>query len=118
MVKGTDTLRRSIAGLVLLAMTIVGCQAAPSTAPAPSSVTLHAGDNGRLELAAGRYRVTWSAAGCTYLSLEWAPASGAIVPVPSPALPAGSATLELAAGSGYVNRSSDCDAEVTFSPAG
>lgn len=101
---------RLILAAILLA---VACQ---SPAASPKPISLHAGDSGQLELAGGRYQVTWSAAGCTYLDLRWTPATGPSTVIPAP-LPAGSATVTLPAGAGYLNRSADCDYSLTLQPA-
>jgi len=100
---------------------LVGCSA---PAPAPTSLTFISGAPGAATLAGGSYRVAWSAPGCTYLDVRWSPADGPETVIertgfdgPAVGLPDGSSTVQLAAGAGYVNRSADCEATVTVTPA-
>lgn len=106
MVKGTDTLRS-----IALVVAVAACGS-----PAPS-FHLAAGDPGLFTLTAGRYRVAWTAEGCTYLELEWAPTSGAAATRIPTTLPAGSTVVELPAGPGYLNRTADCDYRLDVTPA-
>jgi hypothetical protein len=104
MVKGTDTLRT-----IVLVLLLAACNA-----PVPPSFSLGAGDPGRFELVAGRYRIAWTMGSCTMLRLWWVPATGEAetvteIPIPMEPGATGSAVLELPAGPGYLDRTADCD---------
>lgn len=107
---------------LILAAVLAGCAAAAPAAQSPRTFT--PGSSGQADLAAGSYRVSWTAQGCTYLDLRWAPAAGAEViivragPDGSPISPAGTANVALPAGPGFLNRSADCDYVVTLGPLG
>lgn len=110
MVKGTDTHRL----IVLIALVLGSCSA---PAASPSAFSVHAGDAGQFTLAAGRYRVAWSAPACTYLDVRWSPSAGDELVIPV-TLPAGDVVVTLPAGSGYLNRAADCDYSIDVTPAG
>lgn len=87
-----------------------------AAAPAPASAAaaagplavLHAGDRGLLRFDAGAYRVAWDLGSCTSYAVEIAPTDGS-APIRVPvAGAAGSAIVQLPAGSAYVNRSGVC----------
>ncbi len=94
-------MRAAVLALVMLA----GCSAPAAT---PATLVLHSGDPGRLTLH-GRYAVNIDAPGCTYSTVDWTTDAGRTV------IAAGS-TVELE-GTGYLNRTADCELTVTLRPA-
>jgi hypothetical protein len=113
-----------IARLILVATLAAACSSSPA---APSALTFHDGDSTLTNLPAGRYAFSWTATGCTFLEISWAPTTGPATIVvrtgfdgaADPALlPKGSATVAIAGGSAYINHGGNCPNEIRVQPAG
>jgi hypothetical protein len=112
-----DVLRPRMKRIALLVLAVAAC-----ASPAASPITLHAGDDGRVELAGGQYRVSWQQ-NCNYFTVEIAPTDRTTSPIEIPVDNAttGEVTVVLPAGSAYVNRGGVCadsgGYSVTLTPA-